>query len=120
MTEVKILSVRQFRDRAAEIRETVQIAVRDPEGNLRILGTYTPFLTESGPNRDLTEEEPPVPGGVTAIRRQSHGGLGYETEERAPGPPSPRMIRTPADATAVAPAGRSFSKAEQAGRRSSK
>jgi len=38
---------------------------------------YPPYL----------EDQPPVPGGTTAIR----GGQ-YVTEERAPGPPSPHPI----------------------------
>ena len=117
---LKTISLRRFREQAAEIHEPVDIAVRDRQGNFQIIGFFTPYMTyppDAKPLVPIADEEPPVPGGTTAVRRDEDGRLGYVTEERAPGPPSPRMIRTPAEAAAAAPQIRPFPKSAQTGRR---
>lgn len=91
-----IISLRQFREKAAEIRQEVQIAVRDRDGNLNILGRYIPYMT--------------YPPGAVEL---PVAPLDLPVEDE----PHPRIIRTPEEAAAAAPAVRPFPKSAQTGRR---
>lgn len=101
MTEnMKLLSLRQFRERAAEIREKVEIAVRDSGGNLRVLGFYTPYT-------------PHPPGAVESPTER----VEVEVIEVV-GAGQPRIIRTPEEAAAaVSNPVRAFPKSAQTGRK---
>jgi len=88
---VRTISLRRFRDRAAEIREPVEISLRDPDGNLRIIGFFTPYGAPS----------------VAAVE------LSVQHEEV-----KPHVIKTPKEAAAAAkPTSRAFPKSAQLRRR---
>jgi len=94
------MSLRQFRERAAEITEPVEVTIRDRDGNFRALGFYTPYLTYPvtlhGTGKIEQAVLPPVE--ITI--------------------PGPRVIKTPEDvAAAVAPRGAAYPKEVQAGRK---
>jgi hypothetical protein len=38
-----LISLRQFRDRIQTISQPVEVALREPDGHLRVLGTWTPI-----------------------------------------------------------------------------
>lgn len=98
---MRSMSLRQFRERAAEISEPIEIAIRDREGNFRVLGFYTPYqtlpVTVHGTGRVEEVELPPV-------------------EIEIPGP---KVIKTAAEAVAATVAlgsVRPFPKSAQTGR----
>jgi|SRR6185503_7254544 len=95
---LRTISLRRFREQAAEINEPVDIAVRDRAGNFQIIGYFTPYENRApGPTPaplDLPVEDEPEP--------------------------TPRVIRTPEEAAAAAPAVRPFPKSAQTGRRRTK
>jgi hypothetical protein len=101
---MKNISLRRFRAEIAETYEAVEVSRRDPEGNIQLLGYWTPYVTypDAKPLEPLRDQAP-VPGGTTAIRDAK-----YVQEERVPleitdDEPGPRVIRTPAEvAVAVA------------------
>ena len=87
---LKTISLRQFRERAVDINEPVDIAIRDRDGNLQILGYYTPYATV-GP--DATSLEPLSPGsGGTVLPLDLEDGVKSTAG---------RVIRTPQEAAAA-------------------
>lgn len=91
---LKQISLRKFRETVADLHEVVEVSKRDTDGNINILGYWTPYMTypagASTVPLEPLEDQPPVPGGTTAIRDG-----GYVREERAPGPPSPLIDKVP-------------------------
>lgn len=106
---MKILSLRQFRERAAEVHEPVQIAVRDKTGNLQILGYYTPYMQD-------------VPGSeeLAAPMTLDLGEVAPEAVEEVVSGLASGVIKTPEEARAVAATVspvRAFPKSAQTGRK---
>ena len=107
----KNISLRRFQKGILDIHEVVDVSRRDPSGDIQIIGFWTPYVIALPRSKPIpiTEDQPPVPGGTTAVREGR-----YVTEERAPGP---RLIKTPEEAAAVTgsipAAGRAYPKADQ-------
>jgi hypothetical protein len=58
MTErLKQISLRKFREQVADLTEVVEVSKRDGDGNIRILGYWTPYATHPA---DATPLEPLV------------------------------------------------------------
>lgn len=116
---LKQMSLRKFRVEIADLREPVDVSRRDPDGNIQILGYWTPYMQYAPDSVSLEplEDQPPVPGGTTAIRDGQ-----YVREERVPEieipvddeafpvgedsefdrhPRTATLIRTPEEAAAV-------------------
>jgi hypothetical protein len=81
---MRMISLRAFAAQVSTLVEPVEVSRRDREGNIQILGYWTPYATVAP---DATPLEPLV----------------RETE-RTPGP---RMIHTPQEAAAAVTFGRS-------------
>lgn len=100
---LKTISLRRFRERAAEITEPIEIAVRDRDGNFRVLGSYTPY-EQPGAKPQILDLGEVSPEAVEAVRTGVAAGT----------------IKTPEEAAAVArsiPAVRPFPKSAQTGQR---
>lgn len=97
---MKTISLRRFRERAAEIHEPVDIAIRDREGTFQTIGYFTPY-----PRQVLDLGSDVTPETVEVVRAGVADGT----------------IKTPKEAEAVArkiqPV-RPFPKSAQTGRRS--
>ena len=92
---MKNISLRKFRVEIVDLRESVEVSRRDPEGNIQLLGYWTPYSAQS------SRVEPPLPAELGA--------------SRSTGVP---IIRTPKEAALAAPVSpRAYSKAAQAGKR---
>ena len=99
---MKTISLRRFRERAAEITEPVDIAIRDRDGNFQIIGFFTPYVTHPP---EATPLKPLDLGGPVIEEAPDRTGKG------------PIMVATPEEAaTAVRPV-RPFPKSAQTGRR---
>lgn len=76
------VSLRRFRDGIADLREPVEVSLRDGDGHIRVLGYWTPY-------------RPPVP--------EDHPKVVLDIPVEAD-PATFRVIRSPGDvATAVRP-----------------
>jgi hypothetical protein len=113
---MKSMSLRQFRERAAEIFEPIEIVLRDRDGNFRVLGYYTPYAT--------------YPPGAVELPKNTTGKLPEVSvsvlrDGETVALPSVRsgVIKTPAEAAAATAAAvgsvRSFPKSAQLGRKKS-
>jgi hypothetical protein len=101
---LKTISLRRFREKAAEIHEPVDIAIRDRQGNFQTIGYFTPYL-QAPQILDLGEDVSPE--AVEAVR----AGIGAGT------------IKTPEEARAVAKTiapVRAFPKSAQTGRKTAR
>lgn len=76
------MSLRRFRDTIGEIRQPVEVSRRDSEGNIVVLGVWTPYVFEA---------------------RNSMGEITVTTKtiESPNTNGEPAVIRTPAEAAAV-------------------
>lgn len=107
---MKTISLRKFRDSIADIHEVVEVSRRTPEGNIHVLGFWTPYMQD-------------VPGSVeliaTALVKDPLPG--YEVKRVdipvEDDPPVPNVIKTPEEAAAAVRPVRPFTKADQAGRK---
>lgn len=75
------MSLRAFRDSIATLHQPVEVSKRDGDGNIQVLGFWTPYMQHPPDAKPvpILEDQPPVSGGVAAIR----GGQ-YVAEERTP------------------------------------
>jgi hypothetical protein len=111
---VKQISLRAFRGGIGDLREPVEVSRRDGQGNIQVLGFWTPYM-QYPPGGILADPAPPeIPAEV--------GGGGFPMGEDAEFDlhprTAPRIITTPEEAAAAAPASlRAFPKEVQAGRR---
>lgn len=82
------ISLRQFRERAAEIREQMDIAIRDRDGNLQVIGYYTPYAAPASPAARPLELPVDEPEAVTEGQYVYMAG-------------GPKVIKTPEEAAAA-------------------
>lgn len=102
------ISLRKFRDEIVDIRQVVEVSRRDPQGNINVLGYWTPYMTY---DRTLRVE---VPGDVVGTGAVEPVVLELPVGDE----PLPRMVRSPEEAAvAVAPTVRAFPKSAQVGKR---
>jgi hypothetical protein len=47
MARMNQISLRQFRERIGDLREPVEVSRRDVQGNIQILGYWTPYMTDA-------------------------------------------------------------------------
>lgn len=100
MTEMRQMSLRAFRDTIADVRQPVEVSKRDSDGNILVLGFWTPY---------------PQAGSVVAVHpstmsaaaldagadsEEIHRPLEIPVEDE---PSGPHVIKTPAEAAAVVP-----------------
>lgn len=101
---LKQLSLRKFRDTIADVHEVVEVSRRDPQGNIQILGFWTPYVTYPEGSKPL----PALDSTGTPTATVSVGDPGGQTivplEIPVDEEPVPRVIRTPEQAAvAVVP-----------------
>lgn len=98
------ISLRKFRDEIVDIHHVVEVSRRDPQGNINVLGYWTPYMTYPEGAVEL-----PEPNGIEALPV-----LDLPVDDG----PLPRMVRSPEEAAvAVAPTVRAFPKSAQVGKK---
>lgn len=71
---MKTISMRRFRERAAEITEPVEISVRDAAGNFTVLGQFTPYGRQPTPPPPDPELLADLSNGLDPITRRPTDG----------------------------------------------
>jgi hypothetical protein len=93
---MRTISLRKFRTEVADLTDQVEVTRRDSDGNIHLLGFWTPYAAKS--------DQVQLP-----VRR---------LEIPVPEPTGPKIVRTPEEAAAAVPArGEPYPKEQQAGRR---
>jgi len=90
---VKTISLRKFRNEIVDLHEPVEVMRRERDGNIQILGSWTPYMTSLPGSVSVPEAEPgeDVHASVEVVDLQLDAAIG------------PRIIRTPEEAATVAP-----------------
>ena len=72
------ISLRAFRDSIADLHQPVEVSRRDPEGNIQVLGFWTPYAQSTPDTKPI---EPLAPGQVpTATITVLDGATGAVTQ----------------------------------------
>lgn len=118
---MKTISLRKFRDSITDITAVTEVSLRDADGNIRILGFWTPYATHPVDAIPLPE---PVPGATLTAEISvndepvGRGQLVIPVEDDDPDSESGfALIRTPEEAAVAVTPVRPFPKAVQARRK---
>src|SRR5512147_1908770 len=88
---MKNISLRKFRAEIVDIREAVEVSRRDPDGNIQVLGYWTPYMQYAPGAKPLEPVAPIEDQPLTEHRLE----IPVDDE------PRPRVIRTPQEAAAA-------------------
>ena len=96
---MKNMSLRKFRDQIAELTSPVEVSLRDGDGNIRVLGYWTPYAQIPSDAKPLI---PPELGpGPSELVAEGGSQLGSTLDIPVDEEPAPRVIRTPEEVAAV-------------------
>ena len=102
------MSLRAFRDQTVDLREPVEVSRRDGQGNIQVLGYWTPYAQHTPGPSPIEPWKPGDPPPTATISVRSAEGVTVVPpvtleipfdEEVAP--PAPRLISSPEEVAAV-------------------